>query len=204
MAVETRQGNDGPLGQMIGYALVVLFLIALAEPKQSQALTGVCCCAQSDWNVVKRGYYAHVLGEADNRFKDPVEALKVLKVHMQLPQLLHGLVLPACIRNATCCMPFLPTSHLHCHVQHLLDHGSLRASSRHGLLKALKDQETKVLLWLPLQKPKNGKPVSDQWVPAFVITDDDGQPNGAVQVRSHHAPRKAVSCWNGTACNAWH
>ncbi|CAK0772647.1 Phosphoglucomutase-1 [Coccomyxa viridis] len=64
---------------------------------------------ESDWNVVKRGYYAHVLGEADNRFKDPVEALKVLK------------------------------------------------------------------------KPKNGKPVSDQWVPAFVITDDDWQPNGAVQ-----------------------
>ena len=35
---------------------------------------------QSDWNVVKRGYYAHVLGEAENHYKDPVEALKELKV----------------------------------------------------------------------------------------------------------------------------
>lgn len=43
-------------------------------------LTGYACCVQSDWNVVKRGYYAHVLGEADNDFKDPVEALKTLKV----------------------------------------------------------------------------------------------------------------------------
>lgn len=37
---------------------------------------------QSDWNVVKRGYYAHVLGEADNHYKDPVEALKELKVKL--------------------------------------------------------------------------------------------------------------------------
>lgn len=34
---------------------------------------------QSDWNVVKRGWEAHVLGEAPNKFTDPVEALKTLK-----------------------------------------------------------------------------------------------------------------------------
>ena len=61
-----------------------------------------------------------------------------------------------------------------------------------------------MLLWLPLQKPKNGKPVSDQWVPAFVITDDDGQPNGAVQVCRHDVTCKAPSCANGIFCNAWH
>ena len=71
----------------------MLSLIAFAEPKQLQALTGACCCAQSDWNVVKRGYYAHVLGEADNHFKDPVEALKALKVRKQLLQLSPKLVL---------------------------------------------------------------------------------------------------------------
>ena len=60
-----------------------------------------------------------------------------------------------------------------------------------------------MLLWLPLQKPKNGKPVSDQWVPAFVITDDDGQPNGAVQVRSHDATCKVLSCKIRSSCNAW-
>ena len=36
--------------------------------------------AQSDWNIVKRGYEAHVLGEAPNTFSDPVQALKELKV----------------------------------------------------------------------------------------------------------------------------
>lgn len=35
---------------------------------------------QSDWNVVKRGWDAHVLGEAPNKFKDPVEAVKALRV----------------------------------------------------------------------------------------------------------------------------
>ena len=80
---------------MIGYALVMLSLIAPVEPKQLRALTGAHCCAQSDWNVVKRGYYAHILGEADNCFKDPVEALKVLKVRRQLLQLLPELAMPS-------------------------------------------------------------------------------------------------------------
>ena len=93
-------------------------------------------------------------------------------------------------------MPALHTPRLLCQVQ--------RASSRRGLLKALKHQETDVLLWLLLQKPKNGKPVSDQWVPAFVITDDNGQPNGAVQVCSHNVICKALSCAKGRPCNAWH
>lgn len=43
-------------------------------------LTDRIASVQSDWNVVKRGYYAHVLGEADNKFTDPVQALKTLKV----------------------------------------------------------------------------------------------------------------------------
>ena len=144
---------------------------------------------------MKRGYYAHVLGEADNHFKDPVEALKVLKVCKQLPQLLPELVLPARPRAATCGMPALPTVLLRCQVQ--------RASSKRGLLNALNPRETDMLLWLLLQKPKNGKPVSDQWVPAFVITDDDGQPNGAIQVRSRDVICKTLSCRNGTAWNAW-
>lgn len=34
---------------------------------------------QSDWRVVQRGYYAHVLGEAPHTFEDPVEAVRALK-----------------------------------------------------------------------------------------------------------------------------
>ena len=40
----------------------------------------LCTFLQSDWNVVKRGWEAHVLGEAPNKFTDPVEAIKTLKV----------------------------------------------------------------------------------------------------------------------------
>ena len=34
---------------------------------------------ESDWRVVQRGYYAHVLGEAPHRFKDPVQGVRELK-----------------------------------------------------------------------------------------------------------------------------
>lgn len=34
---------------------------------------------QNDWDVVKRGWDAHVLGEAPHKFKDPVEAIKKLR-----------------------------------------------------------------------------------------------------------------------------
>ena len=35
---------------------------------------------QSDWDIVKRGWYAHVLGEAEHTFTDPVEAVETLRV----------------------------------------------------------------------------------------------------------------------------
>lgn len=34
---------------------------------------------EADWNIVKRGWDAHVLGEAPHKFTDPVEAIKALK-----------------------------------------------------------------------------------------------------------------------------
>jgi 2,3-bisphosphoglycerate-independent phosphoglycerate mutase len=35
---------------------------------------------QADWNIVKKGWDAHVLGKAPNKFTDPVTALKTLRV----------------------------------------------------------------------------------------------------------------------------
>ena len=35
---------------------------------------------QSDWNVVRRGYYAHFLGEAEHNFADPVAGVQQLMV----------------------------------------------------------------------------------------------------------------------------
>jgi 2,3-bisphosphoglycerate-independent phosphoglycerate mutase len=34
---------------------------------------------EADWPMVERGWKAHVLGDAPNKFTDPVEALKKLK-----------------------------------------------------------------------------------------------------------------------------
>jgi hypothetical protein len=35
---------------------------------------------QADWNIVKRGWDAHVLGKAPNKFTDAVTAVKTLRV----------------------------------------------------------------------------------------------------------------------------
>jgi hypothetical protein len=47
-----------------------------------------CCCAlpQADWDIVKRGWQAHVLGKAPHTFTDPVQAVKTLRVRMQQQQ----------------------------------------------------------------------------------------------------------------------
>jgi hypothetical protein len=42
---------------------------------------------QADWNIVKRGWDAHVLGKAPFKFTDPVEAIRSLRVR-RLPALL--------------------------------------------------------------------------------------------------------------------
>ncbi len=53
--------------------------------------------AQSDWSVVQRGYYAHVLGEAPNTFKDPVEAVRTLKQGNEVSGgMSDALLQPAC------------------------------------------------------------------------------------------------------------
>lgn len=35
---------------------------------------------QSDWDIVERGWKAHVLGEAEHTYTDPNDAIKDLKV----------------------------------------------------------------------------------------------------------------------------
>lgn len=60
-----------------------------------------------------------------------------------------------------------------------------------------------VLLSIPLrawhcalQKPKEsgGKPVSDQWIPPFVIVDDDDKPVGPIEASPPtHAPSSSTA-----------
>ena len=35
---------------------------------------------QADWKIVERGWHAHVLGEADHKFKSALEGVKKLRV----------------------------------------------------------------------------------------------------------------------------
>jgi hypothetical protein len=44
---------------------------------------------EADWNIVKKGYYAHVLGEAPNTFKDAHTAVKTLRVGVAWSKCLH-------------------------------------------------------------------------------------------------------------------
>ena len=41
--------------------------------------TDTCLLLQNDWQVVKRGWDAHVLGEAPHKFKNALEAVKKLR-----------------------------------------------------------------------------------------------------------------------------
>lgn len=53
--------------------------------QKKQTLLRACwgLVLQSDWNIVKRGYEAHVLGEAPCKFTDPEEAIKELRVRSE-------------------------------------------------------------------------------------------------------------------------
>ena len=59
------------------------------------------CVLQSDWNIVKRGYDAAVLGEAPHKFKDPVEAIKTLRVSPEAAPKIHGSS-AVCLRLLLC------------------------------------------------------------------------------------------------------
>ena len=39
---------------------------------------------EADWNIVKKGWYAHVLGEADNKFTSAEEAYKTMRVRVAI------------------------------------------------------------------------------------------------------------------------
>lgn len=52
---------------------------------------------QADWNIVKRGWDAHVLGQAPNKFTDATTAVKTLRVRPHSrPYSLHPPALSTC------------------------------------------------------------------------------------------------------------
>lgn len=55
---------------------------ALSVCAETRALL-LLCAAQADWDIVKRGWQAHVLGKAPHTFTDPVQAVKTLRVRTQ-------------------------------------------------------------------------------------------------------------------------
>ena len=88
---------EGPVGHcgMDGCVLVGAACLGVAESAGCAALARLARAAdrcgrgrdrrpdaQSDWKIVERGWDAHVLGEAPNRFTDPVAAVKKLRVRV--------------------------------------------------------------------------------------------------------------------------
>ena len=88
--------------------------------------------------MVERGWKAHVLGEAPNKFKDAKTAVTSLRVNTHA---FHSVCKPL--------MRSLPR---------------LRASS------------------VCVQNADKDKPVSDQWLPPFVIVDKEDKPVGTIEV----------------------
>lgn len=72
-----------PLPQQAASAHCTGYPSALGcPPASSPHLTwgGAACPLQADWNIVRKGWEAHVLGEAPNRFTDAYTAIKTLRV----------------------------------------------------------------------------------------------------------------------------
>ena len=52
----------------------------LSSASSRDASRLLLCDPQADWNIVKKGWYAHVLGEAPHTFSSAAEAVKTLRV----------------------------------------------------------------------------------------------------------------------------
>ncbi len=54
----------------------------------------VARAVQADWNIVKRGWEAHVLGKAPHKFTDALTAVKTLRVRHATQRLPEHLCAP--------------------------------------------------------------------------------------------------------------
>lgn len=131
----------------------------------------MCDSLQSDWKIVKRGYDAHILGEADQKFKDPIEGLKKLKV---------------CFIDITF-REFSPTHQLKRHLNIYDNDRSMSYVNQlpkcwhNDYVKEGRDVNLYGNSAIMQASKDGGKPVSDQLLPPFVIVDDSDKPVGAVQ-----------------------
>lgn len=124
---------------------------------------------------MERGWRAHVLGEAPERFTDPVDAVRRLRVRTRPP---------GCPARGP--RPRGPARR--------------RAAADGGSGAALPPADSAGAVQEP--KAPGGKPVSDQWLEAFVIEDEAGQPVGPVQVRRRCSRRRADASGNPEAQGA--
>ncbi|KAF8072673.1 2-3-bisphosphoglycerate-independent phosphoglycerate mutase [Scenedesmus sp. PABB004] len=144
-------GRDVPDGSSIGFATqLVADLDALAplgcDAKIASGGGRMCVTMdryEADWNIVKRGWDAHVLGVAEHKFTDPVAGLKELRVRAARGRGRGGR--GGAQRAAGCAL----------------------SAPRRAARRAP-------------QGPSDD-PVSDQWLPPFVIVDDAGTPVGTIE-----------------------
>lgn len=54
--------------------------VGVPEPCNLAPILKKSACMQADWRIVERGWHAHVLGEAEHKFKSALEGVKKLRV----------------------------------------------------------------------------------------------------------------------------
>jgi hypothetical protein len=131
---------------------------------------------QADWNIVKRGWDAHVLGKAPYKFTDPVEAIKSLRVRAAPRACAASWSPSACMWPLTAAPP--PA----------IKRPPARASACPCLLRRARTACHRTSPHLapppPYQPRRQGpsdNPKSDQWLDPFVIVDEAGAPVGTVE-----------------------
>jgi hypothetical protein len=124
---------------------------------------------EADWNIVKKGWDAHVLGEAPHYFKDAATAVKTLRV--------RGCHKPARVA-ATARVAHQAHPSASCW-KNAADASAL-VVTRSVLMSRLPSCPLARSACFP-QKDGSEKPVSDQWLDPFVIVDDDDKPVGTIE-----------------------
>ena len=130
---------------------------------------------EADWKIVERGWAAHVLGEAPNTFTDAVTAIKTLRVRPRrataAPQACTAAAWGGGAKRAK------RSGRAYAHRSGL---GTLAPRASAPYPPAL-CQPFSPPGWPRAQKDGSDSPVSDQWLPPFVIVDDAGKPVGTVE-----------------------
>ena len=133
---------------------------------------------EADWNIVRKGWEAHVLGEAPHRFTDALTAVKTLRVRGRRA---GGASWRGIGREGWCvAMGWRGSAWKRWWG---VEKASPLLHAQPSDMRALPARPTppRPTPAPALQADGSAKPVSDQWLDPFVVVGEDGAPVGTVQ-----------------------